>query len=607
MQVGELAKCHFKNGVEVEYSSNKEKSIRETDKFLEKENVVIFEAAIQFENAYALVDVLEKVGNRINLIEVKSKSWDEKAGFYNKNGIMPKWHKYLHDIAFQTWVAKRAFPDYEIHPYLMLIDKNKPSTVDGLHQYFKVVQDKKGRSSIKLSVPHEQVDTGKSILTQISVTDEVNLIFEGNCRAPKSDLEAQGFDAWVSGLVRLLNENQKFPVLIGGECKNCEHRIAPSQLAGKSSGFEECWKDVLKWTAADFEKPHAFDMWFSNAKKLMADHVYHMEEITPDYIGVEESGLYDHSIWSDGRKQRQLAQVMKMTGRHNDKEVILAGLYEEMDAWNYPLHFIDFEGVSPAIPFYKGSYPYSKIPFQFSIHDLHEDGSVEHVAEWIEKTPGKFPCFEFIRQLKKALEQDSGSVFMYHHYERTTLKDVKTMLLDSNEPDKEDLGEFIETLVENDSPRAMIDQQELVRKYYYSVHMVKSNSIKDVLPAVLTESEFLRERYSKPYSGLSIDQKVLYSVGDGGGIVNPYKLLDPIGLDDIPGPIEFGDTGISESEAISEGGTAMMAWARMQFDDVSDTERNDTFRALLRYCELDTLAMVMICQHWQSVRHKDSQ
>ena len=51
----------------------------------------------------------------------------------------------------------------------------------------------------------------------------------------------------------------------------------------------------------------------------------------------------------------------------------------------------------------------------------------------------------------------------------------------------------------------------------------------------------------------------------------------------------------------------MMAWARMQFDDVSDTERNDTFRALLRYCELDTLAMVMICQHWQSVRHKDSQ
>jgi len=37
----------------------------------------------------------------------------------------------------------------------------------------------------------------------------------------------------------------------------------------------------------------------------------------------------------------------------------------------------------------------------------------------------------------------------------------------------------------------------------------------------------------------------------------------------------------------------MMAYARMQFDDVTQEERDAVFNALLSYCELDTLAMVM--------------
>ena len=47
----------------------------------------------------------------------------------------------------------------------------------------------------------------------------------------------------------------------------------------------------------------------------------------------------------------------------------------------------------------------------------------------------------------------------------------------------------------------------------------------------------------------------------------------------------------------------MMAWSRMQFDDVSEQERESTFKGLLRYCELDTLAMVMIYQHWMSLKN----
>ena len=43
----------------------------------------------------------------------------------------------------------------------------------------------------------------------------------------------------------------------------------------------------------------------------------------------------------------------------------------------------------------------------------------------------------------------------------------------------------------------------------------------------------------------------------------------------------------------------MMAYARMQFKDVTQEEREAVFNALLDYCELDTLVMVMIVEAWK--------
>ena len=56
---------------------------------------------------------------------------------------------------------------------------------------------------------------------------------------------------------------------------------------------------------------------------------------------------------------------------------------------------------------------------------------------------------------------------------------------------------------------------------------------------------------------------------------------------------------ILEDANIQEGGAAMMAYAKMQFTDMADEEREALRNALLQYCELDTLAMVMIYEHWR--------
>ena len=51
---------------------------------------------------------------------------------------------------------------------------------------------------------------------------------------------------------------------------------------------------------------------------------------------------------------------------------------------------------------------------------------------------------------------------------------------------------------------------------------------------------------------------------------------------------------LSDSDELRDGGVALTAYARMQFEEMSEYERREIEKALLKYCELDTLAMVMI-------------
>ena len=51
-------------------------------------------------------------------------------------------------------------------------------------------------------------------------------------------------------------------------------------------------------------------------------------------------------------------------------------------------------------------------------------------------------------------------------------------------------------------------------------------------------------------------------------------------------------------DEVGEGGAAMIAYAKLQYYELPDSEREAIRSALLRYCELDTLAMVMLYEYW---------
>ena len=58
---------------------------------------------------------------------------------------------------------------------------------------------------------------------------------------------------------------------------------------------------------------------------------------------------------------------------------------------------------------------------------------------------------------------------------------------------------------------------------------------------------------------------------------------------------------LSNIENIDDGGAALTAYGKIQYTDMTEKERQDISDALKRYCELDTLAMVMIYEHLKSI------
>lgn len=59
------------------------------------------------------------------------------------------------------------------------------------------------------------------------------------------------------------------------------------------------------------------------------------------------------------------------------------------------------------------------------------------------------------------------------------------------------------------------------------------------------------------------------------------------------------DARLSYAEHIADGGAAMTAYAQLQYVDMAVDERDALSQGLLHYCELDTLAIVMVIEAWR--------
>jgi predicted RecB family nuclease len=175
-------------------------------------------------------------------------------------------------------------------------------------------------------------------------------------------------------------------------------------------------------------------------------------------------------------------------------------LGKELKALKYPLYFMDFETVNPAIPRFKGMRPYQQIPFQWSVHVLRNPGEDAEHHEFLAPDTSD-PRREFITSLCKVMGKSGNVVVYYQTFEEQRLTELAAWF-----------PEFAGRI--KNIKRRLWDLLPVMRKHVYHPAFAGSYSLKDVLPALVP---------GMTYAGMQVAE------GQGAGIA--WESLVRGGLD----------------------------------------------------------------------------
>jgi len=203
----------------------------------------------------------------------------------------------------------------------------------------------------------------------------------------------------------------------------------------------------------------------------------------------------------------------------------------EFESLKYPLCFMDFETINPAIPRFPGMHPYDHLPFQWSVHLQAQPGVAPEHFEFLAMDGGD-PRLAFISSLCEALNEHGNIVVYNEQFESQRLWELAGWL-----------PEYTQRI--RDIQCRLWDLLPVVRKHVYHPAFGGSFSLKAVLPALVPEMTY-------------------------------------------------------EGMEVPNGQAAGLAWQAMIAENSSAAERQAKRKALLDYCEQDTLAMVRLLEALQN-------
>jgi hypothetical protein len=107
----------------------------------------------------------------------------------------------------------------------------------------------------------------------------------------------------------------------------------------------QCWDQVPEYSVLDLSG-RAARRW-----ELYRQGYLSVEDVPPDLLSEKNK--------------------MEIEAFLNQKKIFnKKGIKKFLDTLCFPLYFLDFETINPAIPLYDGTRPFQKIPFQYSLHYL---------------------------------------------------------------------------------------------------------------------------------------------------------------------------------------------------------------------------------------------
>ena len=468
--VGLYAQLMFPDGMEVQGGSP-EKTAAETKKLLEEnQNIILFEASFMSGDKIVRTDILEKKGDEVHIIEVKSVSHDSENDTSKQK---KKLEDYIRDLAYQAMVVKEAHPMYHIRSSLFIPDKSKTTAIEGLAGWFHIKEDNKSGDEVEELPARLRSKFSKPEVIFVYQEDQQR---EAKLAALREDclLSLKPCDQEILKIIDDIRKDSEIylDILRSGispehysinkSCRDCEFR---TETGVEPNGFRECWGEL-----AD-PKPHIFDLFHGGSighytKGFYLDELIQQRRVSFADIDPIRFSKADGQLGSRG--ERQLLQFQNTL---SGIEFINENLKRELDSLAYPLHFIDFETYLSALPHHKGMRPYEKITFQWSCHSISKPGDDPVHREYLNDTYA-FPNFTFAESLRDTIG-DSGTPFMWSAFENTTLREVLNQM-EVFGYNNSALKDWLIRITSEKKPfrsGRFVDMNDLCLKYYFHPDM----------------------------------------------------------------------------------------------------------------------------------------
>jgi len=569
-------KLHMRDAVALRYSKRKYTSARtsyaaaETAKWMTHDHVTICGAVLRTENRLTRIPILVKEKEKYTIIQVHGKlrkSSEQKALF--TPGKKRSTAINLVKASYRADVLLELVPRAKIEVHFFFPDKNFRSSVSRLHSKF-------GKSDPAPAVK----ELLEKLFLNVDATEAVKQVLKW---VPEN-VAHTGFTGLSvrESFNTILNrsENEAAKVLETGRhdgCNSCEYRHSNEQEKG-------CWSLHFEPEKIRSPQSHVYDLIGHGNRFLAKQGVYYQEQVEI------KDGLHNVELMQQfgGPKftmqQRRNLQILKSKKQGIPLIWLRKGI-EKVRSLTFPLHFIDFEAATYAIPMQKSANPYTPLYFQFSCHTLNENNILSHTT-WLHNGSDIEHIHEkFIQKMASIENIFKGTIIHFSPFEKQALN----RLLAVFKRNSMNYSSEIKTLnrLKNGDSRSFQDRffdlSELVRDYYYNSKLKGSLGIKDVLLSVLKTEKKMKD--------FSVASDVFSKMGtsDKESNIDPYRAIQ------------------NGNSVIMDGAAAMHAWISDKNGLLSEEESTTVPLLLESYCKLDSLSMVAVYKHIDHLYSKSTQ
>lgn len=291
---------------------------------------------------------------------------------------------------------------------------------------------------------------------------DISLVLINSEYVRKGEIDLNDFFKIISVKNEVLNQQSILPDKIDFLKNTINKKEIPTKNIGVHCNepydcdFKaHCWKHIPEYSIFDI----------SRLKQKKKFKLYNQGIITFDQL--KNSDMKFSS-----------SQKIQINSEVQNSSIIKKELIKDFtDSLNYPLYFLDFETILPAIPLFDNCKPFQQVVFQYSLHVQTEKESDLSHYEYL--APSDIdPREAFILKLIDDCGSN-GDIIVYNiSFERGRLNE----LIKIYPKYKEQLNNIINRMKD-----LMIPFQ---KKWYYTPEMKGSYSIKYVLPALVSDLSY---------------------------------------------------------------------------------------------------------------------